>query len=225
MKKVKLEKAQIDMLIGSILGGKADLRFDQEQNQWQVIFFLDGDLLKFALTDDYFEAKRLMIKVIMMGEFIDNQKILREGVLKPNERISSETILFSTRPSEEFQLLGDLFYKKNNKGVFVKKLSSNIQEYLDEDTMGHFWMNSGCMLRDKESGKVYCTFYMSRFSNSDIHLIKETLKCNFNIESFVKNKRIYIEEKFRPTLYDVAGMGLIPGYVYGLDGVDEPFED
>lgn len=237
MKYPILQKFQFDVLVGCLLSGSAELEHNPQTNLWRVKFFLDNKKvidqfkdLKIPVYSLLNSRPFVMLKYKIFKDFIDGPEISRESLVKLYDSIITgdsesfiETTIYTTYPTAEFQLLAGLFYKKNNKGVFIKRVPENISELLNDVALSYFWMDSGVVWVGKKNGfiKSFCRLQLPKYSDADIFLLKSGLEQNFGVECLIEKDEIHLENKYISILKSAMGSHLLFEYARGLGSPGE----
>lgn len=199
--KSNFSKQQWDLLIGCLLGD-ANLQTLNGQT-WRARF------VHKALHQPYIEHKYQILKEFC-GQSPTYSQYYDERTQQTYSRFS-----FNTLTSDKFRYLGHLFYRNEN-GIWVKHVPENIGKYLTPEALAYWYMDDGALKWKGMSNAVrLCT---DSFSESDVNLLKRTLKEKFSLECSLQKKdsiyRISVLEKSYPTLKELIVPHLLPCMYY-----------
>jgi len=189
-----MNKTLKDMLIGVLLGDahigrtgidKAFISFEQSSKKREYINYLHN------LT------KESGLPLIQD----DLKEYLREDI---RYQTKNKSLYFRTESLEVLKPMADLFLNDDGKKV----IPNNIADHLTSRSLAFWIMDDGQQV--KKGGITLCT---DSYNTEEVHILREALKANFNLETAIHNKkgkneayyfRIYIKkdsfEEVKPSL-------------------------
>lgn len=135
---------------------------------------------------------------------------------------TTNSIYLSTKASESFKELADMFLDKEGK----KTVPENISELLTVKGLAHWIMDDGQQV--KAGGVTLCT---DSFNTEQVGLLKKALETNFNVITSIHNKkntktgsmyeRIYIQKSSLDAIKSDLKEHMIPKMYYKLNILEE----
>nr|YP_009517169.1 LAGLIDADG homing endonuclease [Blastosporella zonata]YP_009517204.1 LAGLIDADG homing endonuclease [Blastosporella zonata]AYE93108.1 LAGLIDADG homing endonuclease [Blastosporella zonata]AYE93109.1 LAGLIDADG homing endonuclease [Blastosporella zonata] len=208
-----MNKATIDMLIGTLLGdahigrtglNKAFISFEQSSKKIDYIHFLhklikEGGLpLTLACGAPTCSVGS---RAPLAGGEVNLKEYLRGD---PRYQSINKSLYFRTQSLEELKPMAELFLNEEGKKV----VPTNIADHLTPRSLAFWIMDDG--QRVNRGGVTLCT---DSYNKEEVNILREAIRKNFNLETTIHNKkgpndalyeRIYIKkddfEEFKPSL-------------------------